>query len=156
MGRIRSPHSSVGPDVSGCGWQSLTLGLALAAFRGRWEHVSEPGTLECPSSQPAHGLCPSPRPRFGWNCSITFWIWASHANVPVTPCAGWDCSCRFQGLCSTPRPKNHPGEASHGSRGLQTLLECAPSLLAGGAWSRKVLKGPVATTKQQLPTTSGK
>lgn len=40
--------------------------------------------------------------------------------------------------------------------GFQPSWNVPHPFLAGGSWSRKVLKGPVATTKQQLPTTSGK
>lgn len=54
------------------------------------------------------------------------------------------------GLQDSEPPKNQLGRAS---RGLQTLLECPPSLLAGGAWSRKVLKGawPLLSNSYQQP-----
>lgn len=120
--------------MASCEWQILTSGWALDAFRGRWQHVPEPGMLECSSSQPAHGFCPSPKPCFSWSCSITLWL--------LIPCKHPGHSLHFGGFflqisgsLSTPRPKNHP-------RVIPTLLECPPSLLAGGAWSRKVLKGP--------------
>lgn len=66
---------------------------------------------------------------------MTFWLFLL-CKHPGHSLRRWDFSCGFQGgLQDSETPKISQG-------GAWNPLGMSPSLLAGGAWSRKVLKGP--------------